>query len=170
MQDFLIRFGTLLGYNGSEANVVIPKGVRKIGACAFEGCDNLQSITIPDSVKKIGRDAFPKHTLEQFDIVGESKWGIMKIEGGVYIFPSCKYATLPKRFRKKLWILFPEASNGIKSHGSIQTGLATIDFTFTDSRVKCKVSLTPAMKSWYESVERAYRAEKWLQKHHKDRA
>ena len=38
--------------------VIIPKGVRKIGAWAFSKCYNLTSVTIPDSVTEIGDYAF----------------------------------------------------------------------------------------------------------------
>lgn len=151
MQDFVISTnGTLLRYNGSEANVVIPKGVRKIGACAFEGCVNLQSITIPDSVKKIGRDAFPSHTLEQFDIVGESKWGIMKIEG-LLTFPHFENATLPKKFKKTMRDLGYDL-------GRLEA------FTFTDSRVKCKLILSSTEKSVYKINKQMRRSQESLNK------
>lgn len=38
--------------------VVIEDGVTSIGACAFDGCENMTSIDIPSSVKKIGWAAF----------------------------------------------------------------------------------------------------------------
>lgn len=39
-------------------NVVIEEGVTSIGACAFDGCENMTSIDVPESIKKIGWGAF----------------------------------------------------------------------------------------------------------------
>lgn len=38
--------------------IVIPEGITTIEENAFEGCDNLTSITFPCSLKHIGRNAF----------------------------------------------------------------------------------------------------------------
>ncbi len=52
-----IRF---LAFNGCNklASITIPDGVTNIEFLAFQGCTNLTSITIPDSVTSIGDDAF----------------------------------------------------------------------------------------------------------------
>ena len=42
----------------SLTSVTIPDSVTSIGARAFSGCDSLTSITIPDSVTSIGESAF----------------------------------------------------------------------------------------------------------------
>ena len=80
-EDFVIRGGVLIKYNGSSTSavipnivthigansfascyglkeVIIPNSVVEIGASAFSGCKNLQSINIPDSITKIERVAF----------------------------------------------------------------------------------------------------------------
>lgn len=44
--------------NNFVKTVVIDEGVTSIGACAFDGCENMTSVDIPSSVKKIGWAAF----------------------------------------------------------------------------------------------------------------
>ena len=56
--DFEIADGVLIKYHGSEKNVVIPDGVREIGAKAFDCCYDVVWAAIPDSVTKIGDGAF----------------------------------------------------------------------------------------------------------------
>ena len=57
---YLIVDGTTLtGYtDGVPANLVIPKGITKIGEEAFIRCESLTSVTIPKSVTKISARAF----------------------------------------------------------------------------------------------------------------
>ena len=79
--DFNTVKGVLYSYNGSDASVVIPEGVKEIhkdafrdnvfleqvsipstvetiGPGAFEGCSALRSVTIPDSVEVLEDAAF----------------------------------------------------------------------------------------------------------------
>lgn len=56
--DFVIRAGVLEKYNGAETDVVIPAGVKIIGAKAFEGCIGLTSVVIPEGVTEIRRGCF----------------------------------------------------------------------------------------------------------------
>ena len=58
MQEFEIRSGVLYKYNGSGGRVVIPDGVRIIGAEAVARCATLTEVVIPRSVKSIGNGAF----------------------------------------------------------------------------------------------------------------
>lgn len=57
-REFLIEDGVLTGYRGPGGHVVIPAEVRRIGDNAFEGCDSLQTVRIPQGVTKIGYGAF----------------------------------------------------------------------------------------------------------------
>jgi hypothetical protein len=56
--EFKIKDGVLIEYNGNGSDVVIPDSVTEIGCYAFDGCIGLTSINIPDSVTKIGYHAF----------------------------------------------------------------------------------------------------------------
>ena len=56
-----IKNGVLTGYTGTlpeELDLVIPDGIKTIGAEAFKYCYQLTSVVIPDSVKEIRREAF----------------------------------------------------------------------------------------------------------------
>lgn len=57
--DFLIvGDGILLAYKGDKKEVVVPDNVKTIGAEAFAGHKEIESIYVPGSVKKIGAKAF----------------------------------------------------------------------------------------------------------------
>ncbi len=54
---------TISGYNGSLTDIVIPSSiegwaVRAVGSFAFQGCDQLTSIILPDGITSVGNDAF----------------------------------------------------------------------------------------------------------------
>ena len=48
----------LVGYFGSETNLVLPSYITKINQYAFYSCSNLTSVVIPNSVTSIGKYAF----------------------------------------------------------------------------------------------------------------
>ena len=56
--DFVIKKGVLKKYNGTDTEVVVPDGVKKIGMSAFENCSSLTGITLPESLKYIDWYAF----------------------------------------------------------------------------------------------------------------
>lgn len=53
-------------YSGAFLNcknleeVILPEGLKEIGAYAFSGCSNLSKVTIPTTVERIGKSAFEK--------------------------------------------------------------------------------------------------------------
>lgn len=58
MNEFSIKNGELIKYNGSESNVAIPENVTEIGEFSFHDCKSLVFISIPDNVTKISDYAF----------------------------------------------------------------------------------------------------------------
>ena len=58
MGDFIIEDGVLTKYTGPGGDVVVPDGVRIIGRDAFEGCDSVNSIYLPESVVELWDSAF----------------------------------------------------------------------------------------------------------------
>ncbi len=57
-KGFVIINSVLFGYFGEDEIVDIPHGVTRIGEFAFDGCDYVTQITIPDSVTTISPRAF----------------------------------------------------------------------------------------------------------------
>ena len=62
IEDFTINNSTLVKYNGSEKNVVIPDGVTIIGKEAFCNCRSVESVAFPLSLKMIEARAFASCT------------------------------------------------------------------------------------------------------------
>ena len=56
--DFQIKNGVLIKYQGTAKEIFIPDSVTSIGMGAFRSCTSPTSITIPDSVTSIGEQAF----------------------------------------------------------------------------------------------------------------
>ena len=54
VNDFIIENDVLVGYTGSDADVVIPPSVTLLGDECFCGC-HFESITIPASVTSLGK-------------------------------------------------------------------------------------------------------------------
>lgn len=50
--------GILLAYNGTEANITLPDGVKMIAPNVFKGHSEIASVVLPDSLVTVGEGAF----------------------------------------------------------------------------------------------------------------
>lgn len=83
VNEFLVvGDGILIAYKGTGSHVTLPENVKKIGANAFEGHDEIISVSIPDRVVEIGEDAFKDCT------------SLKNVSGGNYLEKICDRAFL----------------------------------------------------------------------------
>ncbi len=68
----------------TQESTVSLDGVRAIATQAFSNCENLTSITIPESVVGIGYRAFPD-TLTKITIQGNSNWQMLNSGLAIYV-------------------------------------------------------------------------------------
>ena len=131
--------GKLLRYGGSDAHVVVPEGVTRIGERAFRECKSLKSITLPDSLTEIGGLAFsgcsslesitiPEGVTEIEKEVFErcsSLKSIILPEGvtkiGYRAFDKCK-SLVSVTFPQKLSKLFSDAYEGMQDREALTRG------------------------------------------------
>lgn len=86
------------GHCDELISVTIPDTVTEIGRCAFEYCTSLKSIIIPDSVTKIGKGAF--NTCKSLECVVLPE-GIQEIENGMFSrCSSLRYISIPASVTK----------------------------------------------------------------------
>ena len=57
-EDFEVRAGKLISYNGASADPVIPDNVTNIGERAFANCESLASVQLHAGIDTIGKAAF----------------------------------------------------------------------------------------------------------------
>ena len=57
-KDFIIKDGTLVKYDGTSDEIVVPEGVTVIGQCAFFTRDTITSVVLPEGVRRIDYQAF----------------------------------------------------------------------------------------------------------------
>ena len=85
MDNFEIKNGKLINYNGSDTRVEIPSSVKSIGSRAFGSCDVTKEIIVPDSVECIDDIAFIKCNSLESVIISDSVKSI-----GEECFANCK--------------------------------------------------------------------------------
>jgi hypothetical protein len=66
--NFVIEGKVLKKYIGKGGDVVIPDGIEAVGERAFYDCENVTSITVPESVVEFEKSAFYIHTYRSSDI------------------------------------------------------------------------------------------------------
>ena len=84
----------LVGYNGTETDLVLPSYITQIYQYAFSSCYNLTSVVIGDSVTSIGNSAFrgcSRLTSITIPFVGATKGGTSDTHFG-YIFGASSYS------------------------------------------------------------------------------
>ena len=57
-EQFQIKNGILLKYDGTKQAITIPEGVKAIGNRAFAGNHYLEKVTLPDTIEKLGDGVF----------------------------------------------------------------------------------------------------------------
>ena len=73
-EEFVVKHGVLVRYNGEGGQVTIPDGVQEIGSDAFEDClENLTGITFPEGFTTIQEQAFVSTALTSVTIPGSVK-------------------------------------------------------------------------------------------------
>ena len=82
--------------NKNIKRVVIKKGVTAIADFAFEGCKKLKEIILPSTLKKIGACAFEGCPIKNISIPKSVK----SIEPGAFAGSSIKSITIPKTVKK----------------------------------------------------------------------
>jgi hypothetical protein len=98
---------TVSGTDAVTGKVILPSGLTRVGNWAFQGCEKLTDITVPDSVTSIGRGAFAYDTSLQsitIPFVGGSKTEntfLDYIFGGNYsIISGWNYWNIPSTLSK----------------------------------------------------------------------
>ena len=75
------------GYHSTLQTIILPNSVNSLGVSAFEGCESLISIALPDAVTKIPSYAFAKTAFKDFT------FNDTVTEIGAYAFNSCNKLT-----------------------------------------------------------------------------
>ena len=102
-EDFVVLGKILLTYQGDDAEVTVPDGIRVIAKQAFNFCDQMTTVRLPDSVERIGEGAFAQCAQLQIAELGE---GLQVIERKA--FESDKYLNYV-RFGHSLREIGPDA-------------------------------------------------------------
>ncbi len=131
-EGFRIHETTLLEYQGTEEDVVIPDGITKIFDRAFKDNKTIKSVKIPRSVKSIGASAFSGCSALEYVDLGRVE------EYGEKAFENCTSLTsvvIPKTLTGGPWAgMFPGCSSLRKVE--FEAGSKTITAVCRDTPVE----------------------------------
>ena len=100
-RDFEIENGVLKSYKGDKSAAVIPDGVTEIAKYAFDGCESLLNIEIPDSVKSIDScalyycDSLESITVARGNAVYHSDGNCLIETASKMLVAGCKNSIIP---------------------------------------------------------------------------
>ena len=94
---------SLMGYTGSETNIVLPQEITDIYKYAFYYCFELTSVTIPDNVTSIGDEAFAG-CLKLVEVYNKSSLNIQKGSGDYGGVACCAKDVYTSEYTSKLSI------------------------------------------------------------------
>lgn len=98
----------IVGYAGSDTNVVVPDNVKIIGNGAFEGCTSIENITLPRGLMLIGEKAF-----YGCSALSEIALPYPVFHVGTMAFAGCKNlcsVKMEERLESLGWALFSDAA------------------------------------------------------------
>ncbi len=110
-------------FDGKIKSIVVKKGVTRIGGYSFQGCENVKSVSLPNSLKTIGIGAFESKRLKKIKIPNK----VREIEPSAFSgCSSLKEISIPKSVRIIGECAFSHCEKLEKV--TLSEGLKTIEF------------------------------------------
>ncbi|MCR5672602.1 MAG: leucine-rich repeat protein [Lachnospiraceae bacterium] len=144
---FVVGDGVLLSYKGKDKKITVPENVKHIGAGAFAGKNNLETVVIPGSVEDIGEEAFSDCSGLKELVLGE---GVRNIEDRAFKNSDLKVVSIPDSVETVGLSAF---DNGGKLESVIITGenVPNVSYNKSATRLSAKNLRTDA----FEGAENA---------------
>ena len=156
MTDYDLEDDSPFYYREDITSVIIKSGVTSIGDCIFYNCENLKSVTIPDSIKNIGRYAFLGTGLTNITIPDS----VTSIETGAFqVCAGLKSATVSKNLTKIGRCVFQMCYN--LESVNIPSGVTCIDNSAFMGCMKLEKIIIPKNVTHFGT--HAFYMTKWLE-------